>query len=669
MQHGFAPLRSDASVAHSAVVEAEQALFNGQHKIEIIPITWGWQRAHDSWWGPNWAFKFDDKVDGLDSRRADMETTFSGTGRRLVMMYNIAAKAPSDEGHKQWDYQPALDGELDAAWRNMAEDLVAMGMENTIIRPNPEHSHTWSNRYPRDANDVQLPQEEAGRVYADAFARCVSVMNSVAGADFDFLYSPAGRLSVPDNIAELGIPTRSDLWPSGERPPIMCKSHYDTVQDGGPGPEEWSTMTDAEKEAATLEKWEASDYPHMHSYTQLARDYGLRLGLTEWGVHTAGGSVFGGQPRGRGDNPWFMDLMMDYMIEEGFEFECVWSYYHNGGTNTIFWPPERFELPESRSAWVANVLADDGTAPPPDDEPPAIPTTPYLGLQLMERGTTGWGSILINNFTTIEQRLNAMYSAVGSGTTVSLTMPSGGSLGWHVPLNENITDIDVAISELGSTAGVSGVGGYTPPARGSDGWGPALNDIFSMIDEDIAAVEPNLPTDGGGDGGFELDEFAINPENASGQATFPPLVVGTDADAINGEFIFGGAGSESLDAPPENGRAIVAVNVVGGDYHLWLHGRPGRFHEGISGWEEKNQMWVLIDDTTYSWHTDDTAPGWRWEQAGVHEGSTVPSPEPVPVPLTLSPGDHTITFAVKEEGMELSHAILTNDLDFDPRGA
>lgn len=468
MLHGFAPLTQDRqNVERASVIDAEQNLLGRQ--IDVIPITWSFGRSHDSWWGPNWEFQFDDGS-GTAARRADLEATFGGTGRRLAMMYSISEAGTENRYDAAANGDPAIvDG-----WRSMAEDLVSLGMEDTFIRPNPEHTQpSWSPRYPRDANGNKLSQSEAGQVYADAFARCVGVMNSVSGANFDFLFSPAGRLGNSGEIAEASFPTQSSLWPAGEDPPIMCFSYYDSEHNGGPTDEEWATMTDAQKQAAAQQLWESADRPHVHEYTQLARDFGADVGMVEWGVHTAGGEL------GRGDNPWFIDLMMDYMVEQDFVFETVWSYYHAHGANSVFWPPELSDLPESREEWKVNVLADSGGVP----EPPTIG-----GYAQPAQGTQDWHEPLNGNFAAIETDLLTMADFYGVSLSVSLNQPAEGSTDWHVPLNENFAAIGDAVQQLASVAGVSVQADYAQPAEGTADWHVPLNENFDLIEQDLQTL-------------------------------------------------------------------------------------------------------------------------------------------------------------------------------------
>lgn len=154
----------------------------------------------------------------------------------------------------------------------------------------------------------------------------------------------------------------------------------------------------------------------------------------------------------------------------------------------------------------------------------------------------------------------------------------------------------------------------------------------------------------------QITEVVFNLADAVGQPDFEPLEVRSDPGAIGGDYVVAEGGT-SRDRPPQHGRAQFTAHVPAGDYHLWLHARP---------FSNANSWWVIIDGKTYRWHGDDTDGTWRWEQAGVHRGSTPPSPDPVPVPLSLSEGQHEFVFAVRESDTHLDQAILTNDLQFAP---
>lgn len=322
-------------------VERFETSVLGGSTLDVVPTTFDTSRQPDSWWGPTWAGRAG-SGSGAEQKRRDMQQTFGGTGRRLILMFGI-----SEPGNEH-NYRPGATGRLDSAWRNMAQNLVDMDMGDTIIRPNPEHSMPWSDRFPLSLNGKPAPQE-----FADAFARCVSVMNTVPGANFVFVYNPTGKrleLTLP------AYPTNSNLWPAGESLPIMSPSFYDKVSSGGPTAGEWGAMNDTEKERSAKRVWNLFHKPYLEMYQSVASRLGAEMGIVEWGTTSANL-----QNVGRGDNPWFVEHAFDYFEANQFVMEAWWNYpsgtFKTGGST--IWPPSESNLRRSFLVWRDRVRAHD----------------------------------------------------------------------------------------------------------------------------------------------------------------------------------------------------------------------------------------------------------------------------------------------------------------------
>lgn len=338
MQHGILLLsKSDIERFESAQL--------GGWEIDIVQTTWGDDRS-PYWDGtaPLWFGRSGTGSD-LQQKKNSLRETFGETGRRWCPMYRIS------EGRS--NYRPAVNGDLDEEWRQFAVDLVDMNMQDTILRPNPEFNLPWG-RYPSDENGEPLPREEAGRVYADAFARCVKTMQSVPGADFTFLYNPAGRR---EGIMEDAWPLNSSFWPEGEDLPVVTPSAK-AQRKGDYTPDEFSAMSRRKKASAARDMWENYQKPEYEMWQNFADSVGADIGNVEYGVLDAEA------PLGIGDNKWYVDLSMEYMRENGWVFQAWWNTESGGDQpgGSRIWPSARSSLPWSRDTWIKNVLYDVANA-------------------------------------------------------------------------------------------------------------------------------------------------------------------------------------------------------------------------------------------------------------------------------------------------------------------
>lgn len=334
-------------LGHSDIEKVENELLEGW-SLDIVQTTWG--DARSPYWNettPLWLGRSGEGTE-FQRKKNDLKAAFDGTGRRWCPQYKISV------GRR--NYAPALAGNLDADWRAFAEDLVELGLENTMLRPNAEFSKPWGrypHRYDDRGNEIGpvTPSAEAGRVYGEAFGRCMRVMNSVDGADFTFLYNPAGHSL---GITRLAWPPDHAEWRSWLDKPVVTPSYYDSYHSGGPNHNQWTTMDYEEKAAAAERAWEMGQRPELDQYQRFADDVGADIGIVEWGTREPD------DVGGRGDNPWFVDLFFEYMQRNDWVFEAWWNT-DRGGDNpggARLWPPSRSILHRSRDAWTRNVLGD-----------------------------------------------------------------------------------------------------------------------------------------------------------------------------------------------------------------------------------------------------------------------------------------------------------------------
>ena len=141
---------------------------------------------------------------------------------------------------------------------------------------------------------------------------------------------------------------------------------------------------------------------------------------------------------------------------------------------------------------------------------------------------------------------------------------------------------------------------------------------------------------------FGNEEQLIEAESAAGQAAFAPLLVGEDAEASGGNYIYTSEDlGNSTTEVPEDGQATYNVGVSG-TVAVWLH---VNFADNGS-----NSFWIRSNDDSFGKIDDLDAPeGWYWLKWT--EKSTIAS----------------ITVARREDGAKLDKILVTTDLLFEPQ--
>jgi hypothetical protein len=349
MKHGI------LSIRESEVEDIESWLGT---QLDLVVTTW-----NEGQWG------LDGITWGDSDKRATLERVFGRTDRQLVLHYEF-------QGGNLTDYSSAADGTHDDKHRQLARELIEIGMEDTIIRPSGEFNLDWSGRYPNDPSN-----------YAEGLARVVREMRSVDGAAFTFTFSPDGAGL---GVAPEAWPVDAPSWPSGADEPTVCPTLYDTwygYTDGGP-------TTQAEREQA----WEEVQLADIGRWEEFAQARNTTVaGTFEWGG-MGDGTPF---PSASGyDNPYFIRKMFDYGRDNGWEYQTYWNnnyhtIYPRGGAG-LEEASDRFrDLVNERSGSSAPSTGDETTDPSGSDGR-------YGGYNTPSEGVLNWHIPLNENFTEIE---------------------------------------------------------------------------------------------------------------------------------------------------------------------------------------------------------------------------------------------------------------------------
>ena len=124
------------------------------------------------------------------STLASWLSSWAGTSDQMVI--GVPMVAINSSGTPENTLAQGAAGDENANFVAIAQNLVALGFGNAILRPGWEFDGTW---YPWT---VQSDTDAAN--FATYFQNVVTAMRSVPGANFKFLWSPAGFQSLSWNI-------------------------------------------------------------------------------------------------------------------------------------------------------------------------------------------------------------------------------------------------------------------------------------------------------------------------------------------------------------------------------------------------------------------------------------------------------------------------------------
>jgi hypothetical protein len=132
-----------------------------------------------------------------------------------------------------------------------------------------------------------------------------------------------------------------------------------------------------------------------------------------------------------------------------------------------------------------------------------------------------------------------------------------------------------------------------------------------------------------------------------------PLAIANDDNASDGKFIYppNGTGNQYRSGPI---MLTYSVNIFQeGEYILW--GRVEATNK------RDNSFFVQVDDNMDNLWEVETGASWHWDKINNRDILD-------PVWLILTPGVHTIKIMLREDGTKLDKLLLTNNVDFVPKG-
>ena len=135
-----------------------------------------------------------------------------------------------------------------------------------------------------------------------------------------------------------------------------------------------------------------------------------------------------------------------------------------------------------------------------------------------------------------------------------------------------------------------------------------------------------------------------------------PLQVQSDSKASAGKYVNVPRGRNSLNTPPDKGRASYVFSVpAAGTYKVWAR--------VIAPDKDSDSFWVRMDGGPFvKWSNVTVGTSWHWDFARNGDQNNAL------VTFTLAPGNHTLQFAYREDDAKLDKVLITSDAALVPTG-
>jgi hypothetical protein len=210
-------------------------------------------------------------------------------------------KAP---GGKPWTLAGCASGAYDGQWATLGRLLVTSGVPTTRVRPGWEFNGTWY----RWSAAFQAAN------YRGCFQHVVTTMRAVPGAQFSFDWNP--------NLGAGTFPAEN-AYPGDAYVDVVGVDVYDLSWSWYPTP----AGVDPTRARELAWAWLARGDHGLVFWSAFARAHAKPLSVTEWGA------TIRPDGHGGGDNPYFIDRMLDFLTDPANNVTA--SHYFNIDTTTV----------------------------------------------------------------------------------------------------------------------------------------------------------------------------------------------------------------------------------------------------------------------------------------------------------------------------------------------
>ena len=211
---------------------------------------------------------------------------------QLVLASGPDSQQPRRCGEIRWSWERSCAaGDYDSYATELGTNLVAAGLQNSVIRLGPEMNGTWETDFMGTTTQEQ-------NLWATCFANEVTAMRQAAGQNFLFDWDPnAGKGAYP----------YANFYPGNSYVDIMGLDLYDVDSNTPNTSVTFSQLADEPFGLADFETFAAAQ--------------GKPMSFPEWGLSTVPS----------GDDPGYIDGMASAVANGNFAFE---TYFDGGGTGS-----------------------------------------------------------------------------------------------------------------------------------------------------------------------------------------------------------------------------------------------------------------------------------------------------------------------------------------------
>ena len=248
--------------------------------------------------------------DYLTTRSTLQSWLSSYVGPNEQMVLDLPMVALDGSGNPENTMAQGAAGDEDGIFREIAKNLVALGFGSAILRPGWEFDGNW---YP-----WSVASDADAVTYATYWRKIVTVMRSVPGAHFQFVWSPAGFQTLSWNI--------DDAYPGNAFVNDVSFDVYDWSWNSTifPSGDPDNTATVAQSRAVFHEL--LNDPEGLDWLATFARTHDKPIVIPEWAVDSRSDG------HGLGDDPTFINDMYNWFVTN----HVAWSIYFtdNAGDNS-----------------------------------------------------------------------------------------------------------------------------------------------------------------------------------------------------------------------------------------------------------------------------------------------------------------------------------------------
>ena len=222
-------------------------------------------------------------------------------GRRLVLSIPILAgpvdgsgpNAGTKDTNQPVSLEQGAHGDYNRHFKQLAENLVAYKLTDTILRPAWEFNGSWYAWRAKGKTEA----------FTEYWRQIVKTMRAVPGAEgLKFCWNPT--------LGDQDFPA-DQAWPGDEFVDFVGLDVYDETWNANtyPWPADASAAEIERRQKQVWVEWITSSSRGLAYWSKFARDHGKPLAIPEWGlVHSDSG-------HGGMDDPWFVEQMHAFISD------------------------------------------------------------------------------------------------------------------------------------------------------------------------------------------------------------------------------------------------------------------------------------------------------------------------------------------------------------------